>query len=54
MKPEVKAYYIDENADLADIEDKIANGWAVVPTGNERLFVLAKVPEKKIVTPKAK
>lgn len=54
MKPEVKAFYIDENVNLEEIENCIADNWGVVPTGSDRILILAKAPKQKIAVPKEK
>ena len=51
---ETKAYYIDDNTNLSDIEEKLATGWGVLPITNDRLLILIKQEKKKIVTPRKK
>lgn len=54
MKPEVKVYYVDENVDISDIEQKLLDGWGVMNTTNQKLFILTKQPNRKIQTPTTK
>lgn len=50
MKPEYKAFFIDKDTNLEEIENLLSDGYQFVPIPNDKLFILAKLPEKKIKT----
>ena len=52
MKPTTKVFYIDENINTEEVEDLFNEGYGILP--HEKLLILVKAPEQKIVTPKAK
>ena len=50
MNTKYKAFYIDKDTNLEEIETLLEDGYQFVPIPNDKLFVLAKLPEKKIKT----